>query len=219
MVKMNEVKLQKYTNKEMICVENHVVNYFGDIDFFINGIYGDKDVILKIAAIKPKRGQNYWILVTIGLGAYRMNIPKEYMGIESRTELVMYVQPDWKFTEDGFNSPDGWPVEILFKIAQIPIAYKGIIVRGMSIEFTSKEEIEYISNTNYSAAMIIPCVLSDEEADTCILPNNEKVGFSNVLPLYHEEDEYYQSNSLENMIKKIHKLVGKPVARERKNLC
>jgi hypothetical protein len=67
--------------------------------------------------------------------------------------------------------------------------------------------------------MILPYSLSDEDADICVLPNKEAVGFSNVFPLYQDEIEFYRSTSLDNMVRKFGTLFEQPVTCERKNLC
>ncbi|GHV81340.1 hypothetical protein AGMMS49944_31310 [Spirochaetia bacterium] len=155
----SDEKYVRYSKEELFCIESHIQKHFGNIDLFINGTDRNNEDVLKIAAIKPKGTRNYWTLVTIGVGAYHMNIPKEYVGIESRMELVMCIQPEWNCGADIHNAPDAWPIDILFKMAQIPIEQKGFICRGLSVDFTSKGKSEFIRNTNYTSAMIIPCFI------------------------------------------------------------
>ena len=209
----------RYTKEEYRCIESHIQKHFGKIDLFIYGRDCNSENVLKIAVIKPTDTRNYWTLVTIGIGADRMDIPKKYAGIESRMELVMCIQPDWNCGADILNSPDAWPVDILLKMAQIPIEQKRFLCRGLSVEFTSKGKNSFIRNTNYTSAMIVSCFIPDDKADICILPNKEAVGFSNVFPLYQEEVEFYKSTSLDNMIRKFGTLFKQAITGERKNLC
>ncbi|GHV80809.1 hypothetical protein AGMMS49944_26000 [Spirochaetia bacterium] len=215
----SDEKYLRYSKEELFCIESHIQKHFGNIDSFINGRGTNNEDFLKIDVIKPTGVRNYWTLVTIGIGAYRMNIPKEYVGVRNRTELVMYIQPDWNFNADVLNTPDAWPVEMLFRIAQIPIVQKGFLCRGLSVDFTSKGESTFIGNTNYTSVIIVPYCLPDEDASVCVLPNTEAVGFSNVFPLYQDEVEFYRSTSIDNMVRKFGTLFKQPVTGERKNLC
>jgi hypothetical protein len=208
----------QYTDAENISIENHIQRHFGNIDYFLQGKDDNNKDVLKIAIIKPNNEKNYWKLITIGIGAYRMNIPKEYIDVKNRIELIMCVEPDWNCSQNVYNTQDAWPIQILFKFAQILLEKKGIICRGLSIEFTSKGKIDFMGNTKYSSAMVIPCFLYDIDSDVCILPNKEIVDFACVFPLYQEEVEFYKSSTLDEMAKKFHKIFFKPVKPNRKNI-
>jgi hypothetical protein len=109
-------------------------------------------------------------------------------------------------------------LEILFRISQKPSEKDGILIRGASIDFLDEDKKQdFIRDTKYSGVMLIPCFLSDRGADICVLPNNERVSFSAVFPLYQEEGELYKTISLDSMHKIFGKLFKRPVQNVRMN--
>ncbi|GHV80092.1 hypothetical protein AGMMS49944_18830 [Spirochaetia bacterium] len=80
---------------------------------------------------------------------------------------------------------------------------------------TSSRKIVLLDRVKFAELRFIP----DDEADVCVLPNTEAVGFSNVFPLYQDEVEFYRSTSIDNMVRKFGTLFKQPVTGERKNLC
>jgi hypothetical protein len=178
----------------------------------------NSDAAFKIAVIKPDGKRKFWTLVTIGLGAWEMNIPIKFDGADKRMELAMYVQPRWNCFPDVFNTPDGWPLDIFIELSRKYSEKNGKLIRGQLFEFLGEGTDRYFfRGTNYCGAMLIPCLLSDNGADSCVLPNNERVGFSTVFPLYQEECEMYKATSLEYMYEKLGKLFIRPVQGSRMN--
>jgi hypothetical protein len=101
-----ENEYPKYTQSETIVIESHIEEHFGNIDFSVTGTDRNGNAVLKIAVIKPNAKRKFWTLVTTGLGAWKMNIPKKFDDMEKRTELLMYVQQKWNCNPDVLNTPD-----------------------------------------------------------------------------------------------------------------
>ena len=111
-----------YTEEQLDRLENFITENYGDFPkvFRDNSPFGVK---LDIAVIPPNADNHFLTLVTMGFGAYRMNTPSELADKKlERAELVFCLPPNWKFDE---KIPEQmWPVELLNRLAHLPIRQK-----------------------------------------------------------------------------------------------
>ena len=89
-------KLELYTEKELDELEIHIEEYVGEFDQILHEIYSP-DIHLDIAVINPTEDRPYYSLVTMGLGAHHMNVPKELKEYElERCELIIALPSSWE---------------------------------------------------------------------------------------------------------------------------
>ena len=116
-----------YTDAERAALEAHISKHFGAITAVIRD-RDSVDISVDIAVISPTYERNFFTLVTMGLGAYCMNVPKKkkkYAYEFERTELMICLPPDWDMKDVlTRTAPDKkwyWPVKLLKDTAHLPI--------------------------------------------------------------------------------------------------
>ena len=75
-----------------------------------------------ISAVPPSQEKTYYTLVTMGMGAHRMNVPEELADQKlERAELLIALPPDWKLDHDSLQKEAWyWPVRLLKALARLP---------------------------------------------------------------------------------------------------
>ena len=78
--KNNSNDLEKtylYTEKELDIYEKYITENFGEIETVFHEIVSP-DIHLDILVIAPTKEENYYKLITMGMGAYKMNVPSSF---------------------------------------------------------------------------------------------------------------------------------------------
>lgn len=89
-----------YTEAEINALEAHIQHYFGEYDNVFHEIISP-DIHVDIAIINPTKERNYYTLITMGMGAHRMNVPPEMSEhMLERAELVICLPTDWKTNDN-----------------------------------------------------------------------------------------------------------------------
>lgn len=171
-----------YTEEEMMCLEEHIEKYFGDIPTVFHEIKSE-DIHVDVYVVPPSDERNYYTLVTMGMGAREMNAPEELEN-KSRCELVMCLPPDWKIGEDA---PEWyWPIGLLKSLAHLPIDCDTWLGWGHTVD----NQTELAPNTKLCGSLLVRPEDVENGADECTLPDGEVINFFEIIPLYQEEMEY-----------------------------
>ena len=194
--------LELYEAAEMEVVEEHISKCFGAFENVFHEIVSP-DIHVDICVIPPNDDRNYYTLVTMGMGAHRMNVPKELAEYElERAELLVALPPDWKLDQESMADETWyWPVRMLKSIARLPGEEDSWLGWGHTV--ASSEGTAYAENTKLSAAMLIYQQVGGDEADVCELPGGEKVNFYQLLPLYDEEVAFKCENDGKALLKRM----------------
>ena len=108
-----------YTEEELDVVESHIEKHFGAYVNVFHEIVSP-DIHLDICIVDPTEERNYYMLVTLGMGAHRMNVPEELAEYKlERAELMIALPPDWKIHEN--DEEHYWPIRLLKSLARLPI--------------------------------------------------------------------------------------------------
>lgn len=93
-----------YTHDEMTCVMSHIEKSFGSVTNILHEIVSP-DIHVDICVIPPHDESAYYTLVTMGMGAHRMNVPDELKEkLLERAELVIALPKDWDIqSKDRLN--------------------------------------------------------------------------------------------------------------------
>lgn len=105
-----------YTEKEMELIEKYIEDTYGPFNSVLHEI-ASPDIHVDICVIEPTPERNYYTLVTMGMGAHRMNVPQELADMHlERAELAVSLPPDWKL--DSGEERWYWPVRWLKLLAR-----------------------------------------------------------------------------------------------------
>lgn len=191
----SEIKL--YDPEQLKALKDHIDAYFGSI----SRILSEDDplgVNVDIAVIEPDEFHNYYTLVTIGMGANRMDVPESFAEERlERAELIIYLPSDWD--PDSTELKDRWAVEQMRSIARLPLerntwmGYGHMVSNGMPLA----------DNTKLCATMLISVQDVADESLRCFLPDGEDVVFYQLFPIYKEEMDYKIAHGIKALIKKM----------------
>ena len=187
---------------EMSAIEQHIKNTFGEFENVFHELV-PPDIHVDICVVPPSERRNYYTLVTMGMGAHRMNVPKELAEYKlERAELAIALPPDWKLDKDSMQEERWyWPIGLLKVLARLPISNDTWLGFGHTME----KQSPFAEDTELCAAILTGP--QDMDLDTCgevcILPGGEEVNFYQVLPLYREEMEYKLKHDADALLERL----------------
>ena len=181
-----------YTEEEMSAVEQHIKNTFGDFENVFHELVSP-DIHVDICVVPPSEERDYYTLVTMGMGAHRMNVPEELAEYKlERAELAIALPPDWKLDGESMKEERWyWPIGLLKVLARLPISND----TWMGWGHTMDKQSPFAENTTLCAAILTGPQGTEEGGEVCTLPSGEEVNFYQVIPLYRDEMEYKLSSS------------------------
>jgi len=187
-----ENMLEFYTEKEFKIIDSHIDKTFGKCKNVFHEIVSP-DIHVDICVIEPTKQRNYYTLVTMGMGAYKMNIPSELKSNKiDRAELLITLPPDWDLThlDEEINY---WPIRWLKIMARLPIEQNTWLGWGHSVPNGEP----FAENTGFSGMLVTMPYFFGEKSASCKLPNKEIVRFYQLVPLYENEMQYKIENGAE----------------------
>ena len=189
-----------YTEEEMEAVEGHIQQYFGKFENVFHEL-SSPDIHVDICVVPPSQERDYYTLVTMGMGAHRMNVPEELAEYKlERAELAIALPGNWKLKhEDLKNERWYWPIRLLKTLARLPIASDTWLGFGHTMD----NEEDFAKDTKLCAAILTGPQGTEDGSEVCILPSGEEVNFYQVIPLYREELEYKMEHDADALLDKM----------------
>jgi hypothetical protein len=181
--KKSEFNPELYTEEQLDSIDQHIVQYFGDYKNVFHEIVSP-DIHVDICIIEPDEENDYYTLVTMGMGAHKMNVPEKLagQGLE-RAELVICLPPDWNLNSD--DEKDYWPIRLLKDIARLPINSDTWIGWGHSVDNGEP----FAENTELCGTIILSPPFGDDCA-VCVMPDGEEVNFYQLIPIHQDEMDF-----------------------------
>ena len=189
-----------YTEEEMEAVEGHIQQYFGKFENVFHEL-SSPDIHVDICVVPPSGDRDYYTLVTMGMGAHRMNVPEELAEYKlERAELAIALPGNWKLKrEDLKNEQWYWPIRLLKALARLPIASDTWLGFGHTMD----NEEDFAKDTKLCAAILTGPQDTEDGSEVCILPSGEEVNFYQVIPLYRDELEYKMEHDADALLDKM----------------
>jgi tetratricopeptide (TPR) repeat protein len=180
--------VELYTEKEVKIIESHIEKTFGKYKNVLHEIVSP-DIHVDICVIEPTEKRNYYTLVTMGMGAHKMNVPPELKAEKiDRAELLITLPPDWDLqsTDETYY----WAIRWLKIMARLPIEHETWLGWGHTV---SNGE-PFAENTELSGMLVTIPDCFGEKSTSCKLPNKDVVRFYQLAPLYEDEMQYKIEN-------------------------
>ena len=189
-----------YTEEEMSAIEQHIKNTFGEFDNVFHELVSP-DIHVDICVVPPSAERDYYTLVTMGMGAHRMNVPEELAEYKlERAELAIALPPDWKLDEESLkNERWYWPIGLLKILARLPISNDTWLGFGHTMD----KQSPFAEDTKLCSAILTGLQGVEEGGEVCALPSGEEVNFYQVIPLYHNEMEYKMEHDADALLEKM----------------
>ena len=160
------------------------------------------DIHVDICVVPPSEERNYYTLVTMGMGAHRMNVPQELAEYKlERAELAIALPPDWRLDEESLKDERWyWPIGLLQVLARLPISGDTWLGFGHTMD----KQSPFAENTTLCGALLVgPQDVVWNGGEVCILPSGEEVNFYQVIPLYRNELKYKLEHDVDALLEKM----------------
>jgi len=189
-----------YTEEEMEAVEGHIEQYFGEVENVFHELVSP-DIHVDICIVPPTEERDYYTLVTMGMGAHRMNVPEELAEYKlERAELAIALPADWKLDQESMKDEKWyWPIRLLKSLARLPINCDSWLGHGHTVE--NREP--FADNTKLCTATLIGPQGTEDGSEVCTLPGGEEVNFYQVIPLYEDELDYKLEHDVDALLDKM----------------
>ena len=190
-----------YSEDEMSAIEQHIKNAFGEFENVFHELVSP-DIHVDICVVPPSDERDYYTLVTMGMGAHRMNVPEELAEYKlERAELAIALPPDWKLDEESLKDERWyWPIGLLKVLARLPISNDTWLGFGHTMD----KQSPFAEDTELCAALLVgPQDVVWNGGEVCTLPSGEEVNFYQVIPLYRNEMEYKMEHDADALLKKM----------------
>ena len=189
-----------YTEDEMSAIEQHIKNTFGDFENVFHEL-ASPDIHVDICVVQPSAERDYYTLVTMGMGAHRMNVPEELAEYKlERAELAIALPKNWKLKQEDMRDERWyWPIRLLKTLARLPIASDTWLGFGHTMD----NEKDFAKGTKLCAAILTGPQDTEDGSEVCILPSGEEVNFYQVIPLYRDELEYKLAHDADALLDKM----------------
>ena len=189
-----------YSEDEMSAIEQHIKNTFGEFENVFHELVSP-DIHVDICVVPPSEERDYYTLVTMGMGAHRMNVPEELAEYKlERAELAIALPADWKLDQESMKDEKWyWPIRLLKSLARLPIASDTWLGFGHTMD--NKEN--FAENTKLCAAILTGPQSTEEGGEVCTLPGGEEVNFYQVIPLYEDELDYKLEHDVDALLDKM----------------
>lgn len=196
----DKLKKQKnmflYTEEELNQYEKYITDKFGEFKEVFHEIVSP-DIHLDILIIPPTKENNYYKLITMGMGAYKMNVPKELKKHElERAELVLCLPPDWNIKSN--KEEDYWPIRQLKILGRLPIDCNTWLGFGHTVS-SDEKNTPYASNTKFCSMLLLNALDKNYNELDFKMKEKGRINFYQLFPLYEEELNYKFQNGIDNL--------------------
>lgn len=188
-----------YTEKEANKLSTYIEQQYGEADFVGHELVSP-DIHCDIVVIPPTEEQPFYQLVTMGAGAYKMNIPKELKSdVCDRAEYVIFLPQNWDIKSD--KEEDYWPIRMMKIVARLPIDLDDWLCYSHTVNLT-EDGSPVAQNTKFNSCVLLPAIGKDGQI---VKPAKlgflgKKVNFYQLYPLYQEELDFKIENSFDKLI-------------------
>lgn len=206
-----------YSERELNKVSDYIERQYGEYDEVFHELVSP-DVHLDVVIVPPTEEQPYYKLVTMGAGAYKMDIPREFRKWKlERAEYVIFLPEDWDIKSD--KEEDYWPIRMLKDVARLPIDTDSWLSVGHTVTM-NEDSSPVASNTLFNSCVLFHSFGKNKQVVEALKIGlfGDEVNFWQIFPLYQEELEYKFKHPVDDLIELL-KDVPMVVDINRKNYC
>ena len=187
-----------YSEEEMDKVSDYIKQQYGEFDIVAHELVSP-DIHCDIAIVPPTDDQPYYKLVTMGAGAFKMNVPEDLKSdVYERAEYVVFLPADWNIKSD--KEEDYWPIRMLKTVARLPVSMDDWLFYRHTVNLTD-DESPVAENTGFNSCVLFISFGKDNKpVEPLKLDLSDKeVAFFQLVPLYPEELQFKLEHSFDEL--------------------
>lgn len=189
-------RAKQYSSADLRDLEQFIVDTYGEYPTVLHEVT-TPSLPIDVAVIKPTERHPYYTLITIGFGAYRMNVPRSLSAqVPDRAELILNLPPDWPI--DRLDKDTNWPIRFLTEITRLPQSFRTWLGEGHTIP--NFENRPFAPETRLNGTLLISDKDSMGMPRQCATARHHNIRFYRVIFLYPEEISYKLSYGPEALL-------------------
>lgn len=200
-------------------VDNHLDHFFDENEDIVVFDEIESEIIHRdIFFIKANQDRPYHILLSCGMSALPMNVPKDTESSEY-VEIMILLPKEWNLEYDSFSDEKNyWPIRIMKEIMMSPHENKTWF--GFGHTFGYEEDDEFAEGVGFNSVMLAHSMELSEDFTQIQLENEKVVDIYTLIPLYKEELEFKKKNGAYALLEHFDKFgIEEIVEIGRKNVC
>ena len=201
----DDIRLILYSEQDEDEVVECIKEDFGDFENVLHEVVST-DIHLDVALIPPTEDRDYYTLCTIGAGAYRMDIEKEYRTqyqLSEHSEYIMYLPSDWKLDNESLkDEANYWPIRLLKNTGRLPLWTESWFTMGHTVG--SEDGQTYSDEYPYNSVILTyPAPFVATRENKCNLTSGKTILFHHIFPITQEEFEFKEENGTNALLEEI----------------
>ncbi len=186
-----------YHPSDLRDLETYIERTYGDFPTVLHEVVSG-DLHIDIAVIPPSPERNEYTLITMGMGAYKMNIPRSF-----RTHFPKYAELVWSLPADwNINSKEPewiWPMLFLKVLARLPKTGHTWLCDEHTVPNFENEPLA--PNTALNGVLILSDTDEDGRLHRFTTERKKTIQFYRVVALYQEEMNYKRIYGAQALLK------------------
>jgi hypothetical protein len=200
-------------------VDNHLDHFFDENEDIVVFDEIESEIIHRdIFFIKANQDRPYHILLSCGMSALPMNVPKDTESSEY-VEIMILLPKEWNLEHDSFSDEKNyWPIRIMKEIMMSPHENKTWF--GFGHTFGYEEDDKFAEGVGFNSVMLAHSMELSDDFTQIQLENEKVVDIYTLIPLYKEELEFKKKNGAYALLEHFDKFgIEEIVEIGRKNVC
>lgn len=189
--------LYLYSSDEIMEYEKYVKKTFGKFPKVFHEIVSP-DIHLDIVIVPPISENDCYKLITMGAGAYNMDVPEDLSKWNlDCAEYIIYLPSDWNIASS--KPEDYWPIGMMKQIARLPIYGKTWLTAGHTV-YLGEQPVTDKSAAPFTSVMLLNALDRSGRPCKMELSSGRVVNFYLIYPLYKEELDYKLDTCLNDLL-------------------
>ncbi len=200
-------------------IDNHLNQFFDkDSDIKVFEEIESELIHRDVYFIKATEERQYHILLSCGMSALPMTVPKDIESSEF-IEIMILLPKEWNLEYESFSEEKNyWPIRIMKEIMMLP--HENETWFGFGHTYRHEEGEEFAEGIGFNSIMLASSMELSDEFTQIELDNGKVVEIYTLIPLYKEELEFKKKNGASALLEKFDKFgIEEIVKIGRKNVC
>ncbi|MHC9543445.1 MAG: suppressor of fused domain protein [Vulcanimicrobiota bacterium] len=190
-------------------MSRHISRYIGEPGMVLHEI--DSDIVhIDIHCVLPRKGRNFYTLVTSGMSDKSMITPVEASEFRF-AELVIYLPATWPLDKEHSRLEEYyWPVRLLKDLTKMPHMLETWLGPGHTIANGEPPE-PYAANTRMCGSVLLEPVLEPVGFRRLKASPAKTINYLLVFPLYKEEMIFSMKYGMDILLERLERKRTSPI--------